>query len=487
MVESKTDTVRAHNTIAPLFATAIVGAGSVATLGLSVVAMKAYALLIGPEGVGVLALLQSLLNLGFLVAGFGLGTSTIGLIASVRGRGGSGLAVAVGRQAVAVGLACGLAGAGLFVVLRIPLAEIALGSAARGADIPWLATALVFSVTASVQVGVLSGLNRVAAVTAVNIGTALGATGFGVLIVVMFGEAGLAPTLLVAAAAQLGVATIALARVGRRIGPQCGASLMSVARDLFNLGTPIVAGQLVTGGVALVVPLVILQLLGTADVGYYRAAAAISIGIGTLFAASLTYDYYPRAAASRDSALAALNIERRMRMVVGMGAPLILGFLAIGPALIEVLYSSDFAPAFSVLQWQLVGDLLRLPALVLVFALLARSAGSGYLIVELTAALTLGAGTLVGLSVLGLEGAGVGYAAAQLVTYCIAWIVVGRRLPTAPGRLQAGVLAVAVICAAILSFDITGWVRTAIFAASAIVLAGTAWPRLYRLHVRDEL
>ena len=66
---------------------AVVGLGSAATLAISVFMMKAYALLVGPEGVGLLALMQSILNLGVIILGLGVTTSVIGAVASAASAG----------------------------------------------------------------------------------------------------------------------------------------------------------------------------------------------------------------------------------------------------------------------------------------------------------------------------------------------------------------------------------------------------------------
>jgi antigen flippase len=474
-------------TMPALRATAVVGIGSVVTLGLSVVTMKAYAVLIGPDGVGLLALMQSVVNLFVIVASLGIATSVIGALAAALRAGDRETVQATERAAVGLGLVGGLLFALMLLLAREPLAEFALGSRGRSRDVILLAGAMLFTVAAVIQIGLLIGHHKIREVTAVGVGTGVAATGLGLLLVSIFGLAGLAPALLLTAAVQLGLARIAR---GRR--PFCGAEstvtrLMSIARSLLRLGLPVAGSQLASAGAAFLVPLIVLQSVGQAEVGLYRAAAALSVGYLTFFLSALTQDYLPRISAAGDSAELGLLIERRMRLVLGLGAPVIVGLLAVGPWLIELLYSADFDGAFGVLQWQLIGDLLRLPAWVLAFVPLARRTGITYLAIEFIGGASLLVATVAGLAAFGLPGAGIAYAAAQAVYFAVVWIIVRRQVPTTLGRLQAVVIVLAVGCALLLAADPAATTRLIVLGTAAFMLAAIAWPRLYRLHRAGEL
>jgi PST family polysaccharide transporter len=455
------------------------------TLALSVLAAKAYAVLLGPSGVGLLALMQSVVNLGVMVATGGLVMSTISATASAAARGDRHNERAIARAALVIGLAAGAGGAVLLIVFRQFVADAVLGSGSRTSDVLILALALLLSVAASIQLALLMGLHRIRAVVAVNIGTSLTATGIGVAVVAAFGEAALAPAILVTAISQLGFSRIAIARA-RRTAREAPSSIAAAAGALLRVGLPVTASQLANNGAQLFVPVLVLAVLGTVEVGYYRAAAAVSISYLTFFLAMLAQDYFPRISGAVEPAAAAALIERRMRLVVGLGMPIIFALLAAGPLLIDLLYAREFAPAFGVLRWQLAGDLVRLPAWVLAFALLARGKSSVYFGAELISGLSLLAGTLLGLTLIGLVGSGVGYAVSQLIYYGVVWLLVRRLVATTPGRLQAVLLAATAITTLILMADLGGLERM-IFALAAAAAAVVAWPRLYQLHRAGEL
>lgn len=474
-------------TLSPLRATAMVGFGSVVTLALSIVAGKAYALLIGPAGVGLLALMQSIIIIGVMVASAGLATSAVRVVGAASQAGGS-VVRAVERSASATGLVGGVAGALVLIAIRDPLAQLVLGSPSRSWMMVVLAVALFLAAAASVQVALLTGLHRVPDVVAVNVATSVAAAALGITLVSVFGEDGLAPALFATAVVQFAGARGLVVRAMKSHAP---TSKPAVTRgqmgQLIGAGLPIAAGQLAGSGALFAVPVVVLQVLDTEGVGYYRAAAAISIGYLTFFLAALTQDYYPRLARTTDRVGLGVLVERRMRLVMGMAVPVIIGLLASGPWLVEILYTEEFRPAYDVLQWQLVGDLIRLPAWVFMFVLLAQGHSARYVGVELIGGATLLAGTLVGLIGLGLAGSGAGYAASQLIYYGAAWWMVRAHIGTTPGRLQVAVLLVAAAATIVLLSPVPIMAKSLAFSAAAVLFAVTAWPRVYRLHRSGEL
>jgi PST family polysaccharide transporter len=176
-----------------------------------------------------------------------------------------------------------------------------------------------------------------------------------------------------------------------------------------------------------------------------------------------------------------------MRLLMAIGIPIIMALLAAGPWVIAVLYTPQFMPANEVLRWQLVGDLLRLPSWVLVYLLLARARPLPYVGAEIVSGVALLLATFIGLSSLGLVGAGVGYAAAQLIYLAVTLVVVWRLVGAAPGRLQAVTVATAVASGAVIVIPMPDLARSLIFGLAALAFAAVAWPRIYRLQGSGEL
>ena len=125
-----------------------------------------------------------------------------------------------------------------------------------------------------------------------------------------------------------------------------------------------------------------MSLLQTADVGYYRAAATISVAYLAFLLNAMAQDYYPRISGMSDGPGIADVARTQLRFVLMVSLPLILLTSAIAPLLVTGLYSAEFSPATDVLRWQLIGDVLKLPSWTLSFVILARGTSGAFLTIE---------------------------------------------------------------------------------------------------------
>ena len=456
-------------------------------LAVGVVTGKALALLVGPPGVGVYGLMQSFVGVAGIGAGLGIATSLVRLLAPAAGI--QDLARAA-RLRVAAILAAGCAAILLFAVtfaLQRWIASNFLGDPSLGGLVPLLGLAVGFTLIGAVEGGTLTGWHRVTALTrAVISASAVG--GFAtVALVATYGVRGIAPGLLTVGFTNA-VATGWVAM--REVGPpvfRVWRQSFPEAKALVVSGMPVALSQAVGTGAQLVVPIVILFELNQTAVGFYRAAATISVGYLAFVMNALAQDYFPRVAAAPHSDVKVL-IERRTRLVVALGMPVILATLAIAPLVLALLYSSDFEPATKILQWQLIGDVLRLPAWAMAYAILARGLTLTYFTVELAGGASLVASVAVATQFLGLEGAGVGYLASSTIYYFVVWFGARRIAPVGPGRLQAVVVLAA--CGLIVlevGLGSLPGMRSFLLISGAGLLALVAWPRLWQMHRTGDL
>ena len=474
--------------ISPVRATAIVGLGSVISLGASVVAAKVLALVIGPDGVGLLGVTQSLLNICGLAAGLGVATGVVRALAAADAEGDMGGAAALRRSSELLVVASGAVGMMALLVLRQPLAQVFLGSESRSGDVVLIGGALLLTVLSGVEIGIINGHHRLRALTIATVSNALLAQAVMIGFVLAWGSRGIAPAILTASGIGLAVALIARSRavgvLGASVDPH---DLRRAGAGLLRFGLPYTASALVGVGAQLVIPVLVLNQLGQAQAGHYRAAATISVGYVAFLFTALAQDYYPRVAAARPEELLEL-IEKRMRLVMALAVPVILALLGLAPLVIRLLYTSAFLPATSVLDWQLAGDLLKIPAWTMVFVILARGSTGRYFAVELLGGATIVFGTWIGTSLFGLVGAGIGYFASYAIYYPAVLFAVRRYAPVTPGRLQAAILGLVVLTLCLLALPSELQVlRTASFLALAVGMAALAWPRLWQLQRRGQL
>jgi PST family polysaccharide transporter len=406
----------------------MLGSSSVITILVSLVASKAWALLLGPGGMGLLGLLQGVIGLAGLIAGLGIGVGMVRMGASALDQGDLERVSAIYRAGwLLTGITGALATAALALGSQT-IAALMLGSSGRWPYVLLMSIAVLFTIAAGIQTSMLNAHQRVAALARIAIVNSLLGTSVGLLIIWVWGERGVAATLITTAAVSWGVSRVFLYRATLipNLRPAWGAVWVA-ARDLLRFGAPYTASMLVGTGVQFALPALALHQLGADSVGYYRAAMAISVTYLGFLLNAMTQDYYPRIAAASarpDELVRLVNLQHRL--VLLLCVPMILGVLALAPYLVPLIYSSAFSPAVEVIEWQLVGDLLKLSSWTMSFVVLARSSGKVLFGTEVVGGMTTLIASWFGVRYFGLAGLGIGFLVTYMVYYPLIWLILRR-------------------------------------------------------------
>jgi enterobacterial common antigen flippase len=410
-----------------LRATAVLSSSAILKIGIGVITLKAWALLVGPAGVGMLGLLQSLVGIGAILAGVGVGTGIVRLGARALGAGDTIRAAALNRAAIRISWITGAIAVGAFFILSGPLSHWLLGSAAPSLDVVLMGAAVCLTVVASAETGVLNAHHRVGALArSTVVGSFIGAV-LGIGLVWHLGEQGIAWAVLGMAAAGWAAAHFYLRREIGRVAAPAAAQVRLAVRDLLGFGAPLVLSSLVGTGVLFVLPILILWMLDVESVGLYRAAVSISFGYLGFLLVAMAQDYYPRVAAIGSDADALRRaINEQLQLLLLLGGPLVVVAIATAPLIVPLFFSSDFAAATPVLEWQLLGSLFRFWAWAFAYVILARSSSLKFFLVEAAAGSSMLLFTWLAVYRLGLVGAGVGFLASYVLYSALVWAIVRR-------------------------------------------------------------
>lgn len=413
-----------------LKATAILGSASVVSILMGLVSAKVSAVLLGPVGVGQMGLLQSLLGLTAMIAGMGIGTGLVREGARAIAEKDERRLAALRRGAWLMCGALGGASAIVMALARTPLSTFVVGTAGHGAAIALVAVGLLLTLAAAVQIGILNAHHRVGALARSSVATSILGVSLSLLIIWWWRSAGIPWAVVANCLVAWAVSAYFLRRFEPR--PKLEVSWQEVvkeARGLVRFGAPYTASLLVGAGVLMAMPVLVLHAFDAESVGFYRAAATISISYLGFVITSMAQDYYPRvsAVADRSDDLCRL-VNEQHRLILLLGGPIILGMLALVPYLVPLIYSPKFAPAVELLEWQLLGDILRFAGWTMAFVILARSGSLTYFGVELVGGLSLLLFSWLGSRWLGLEGIGVGFVVCAGIGYLLCWIILRRSI-----------------------------------------------------------
>jgi PST family polysaccharide transporter len=235
--------------------------------------------------------------------------------------------------------------------------------------------------------------------------------------------------------------------------------------------------MIVGTGVQLVLPILVLHLLGTESVGYYKAATAISVSYLGFLATAMGQDFYPRVSAVKDQPRALVElINEQHRLVMILAVPMILGTLALVPYVVPIVYSRKFVPTVEILEWQLIGDLFKYSSWTMSFAILARCRSPVFLLTESIGGLANIVTLWLAVRWFGLPGLGISFLVSYIIYCAVVWVIIHREIHlvwTVSNKMMMLAAVAAALLVRIVPSTSFGNLRTPI--ALLLALAAGAW------------
>lgn len=394
-----------------LRSSSIIGGASVINIAVGLLRIKVAAVLLGPGGVGLIGLLTNLAGTASAVAGLGVGNVGTRQIAEAVGRDDAEAIVAARRALFWGSLVLALLGAAVFWSLRGVLAVSVLGDASLAGEVGWLTIVVGLTVAAASQTALLNGMRQIGDLARVSVFSALLSTLLGIGALVLWGRSGLMAFLIAAPLASFFLGHLYVACLPKIQAPPTPLPvLVGQWRILARLGASfMVAGLAVTLGQLLVRTLV-QRRLGADALGYFQAAATISMTYIGFVLTAMGTDYYPRlTAAIHDHAAVNRMVNEQTEVALLLAGPVFLAMMGLAPWVIELLYSQNFHSAAEVLRWQVLGDTLKVVSWPLGFIILAAGNGRTFMLTETLAVSVFVILTWLGLPLMGVAASGMAF------------------------------------------------------------------------------
>lgn len=397
----------------------IIGSAQAVNIIISILRMKILALLVGPAGIGLLGIYNSLQSTGGAVAGLGLGNSGVRDIASNKGD------AAVLSRVRSVLFAANLIQGAIAMVLvwlfRVQLADWLFGDIQRATETGLVGVAILLSLILASQTALLQGLRRIGDLGRVTVQGALGGTIAGLIAVWLRGEEGLIWFLLIQPLAAVIVATLITRKLPR---PEAGrltpSEVFATWKPMAALGAVYMLSGLAGAATLLLARSLIARDLGIDAAGLFSASLGVSmIYVGFLLGA-MGADFYPRLTeVIQDRVASTRLINDQTQLGLAIGGPILLGLIGVAPWFMAILYSREFVPAADMLQWQTLGNVFKLASWPMGFAYIAAAWSRIYLVTQLTWNAVFFGLLWIGLPLIGIEAAGIAFLIAYALLFAL--------------------------------------------------------------------
>lgn len=410
-----------------LKASSIIGGASVINILLGIVRTKILAVLLGPAGVGIAGMYQTVMGMASAVAGCGLASSGVRQLAESIGRNDD-RAVSITRKVLwFASLGAGLGGAAILWWGREPVARWIFNDISEAQSIGLLGIGLIFGALAGSQTAVLQGFRRIGDQARVGIyGTLFGSL-IAIGCVYALGRDGILWFVVVNPVVNVLIAWRYAARLPRPVHRPTGSEVRRELRMLLGLGFVFMSTGLISQATALGIRSLLIRDLGLESVGQFQAAWSISMQYIGFVLGAMAADYYPRlTAAIHDTELSNRMVNEQTEVALLLAGPVILGMLSFAPLVIDLLYAADFRPAVETLRWQVMGDLLKVFSWPIGFIMLAHGAGQAFFWTEAFWNLIFLGLVWVGLPGFALEATGIAFLCAYTMYLVLVYSVANR-------------------------------------------------------------
>ncbi|MCR4852397.1 MAG: oligosaccharide flippase family protein [Prevotella sp.] len=274
-------------------------------------------------------------------------------------------------------------------------------------------------------------LRRLAVISVFNVLLALFTS---VPIYYLMGERGIVPSLVVIALSQMLLTIYQSFRLyPYRI--QFSRQGLSDGMDMVRLGIAFVLAGVMGSGADFIIRSFLNNVASLDEVGLYNAGYMMTMVYAGMVFSAMETDYFPRlSAVNNDSDLCRLTVNRQIEVSLLLIAPMLVAFIVAIPILLPLLYSRQFLPAIGMVQVMSLALYFRALKLPLSYIPLAKGDSWSYLFLEMLYDILIVVMVIVLFRSYGLLGAGIAITATGILEYGLLLIYTRVKYAYCPSR-----------------------------------------------------
>lgn len=319
---------------------------------IGIVKNKLVAILIGPEGMGLLGIFNSTIQMIQTGTGLGINQSAVRDVAEAKGSEDNERVSRIIKVTNRVVLFSGLLGCLVTLILSHYLSVWTLGGTGYTLSYCVLAIVVALNIINEGKQALLKGVRYLRALAyASMIGTLVGLV-TAIPLYFFFGKDGIVPELLIASILALLVSQYYVNKIPSEPVSLTLKETFQDSQYMIRMGVALMFVTLLQTITSFALNAYIRSQGGLTDVGYFSAGSYIlNVYFGMIITALMT-DYYPRiAAVNQDNNMIQDELNKQSMVSVVLCCPLIVLFIAMMPLFVTILYSEEFTPTLDYLKF----------------------------------------------------------------------------------------------------------------------------------------
>lgn len=390
--------------------------GSVQGLNIvvSLVRNKLVALLLGPSGMGLVSLFNSVVTFISQSTNLGISTSAIKHISELEEHSDE---QSVSRYISVVRWWClltGLLGMVLFVALSPLLDKFTFTWGNHVLHFVLLSPVILLTAMVGGELAILKGMHRLKSLAKSQIWALAASLIITIPIYYFFGESGIVPVMVLMALASLLLTMI----YSHRIYPYRLTDIKAIGEGLpmVKLGIAFMMAGMAGSGAEMIIRAFLNRAADLSTIGLYNAGYMLTFTYAGMVFTAMDTDYYPRlSSVNGDTSRESLLANRQMEVSLLLIAPMLIALIIALPLLIPLLFSNRFSPIVPMAQVAVLAMIFKSVTLPLAYLPLARGDSKIYMALELAYDVFWVILLILGFSSFGLYGTGLALVAVHII------------------------------------------------------------------------
>ena len=322
---------------------------------------KVVAILLGPEGIGIMGIFISTSSMLQTGAGLGVSQSAVRDVSEANGSSNRASFSKIISVTKKISLFTGLLGLLLSIVLSPLLSKWTMGHSSYTISYIFLGLAVAFNIIAEGQLAILKGMRQLRSLAKATMYGAVVGLVTAIPLYYFFNKAGIVPALIITAFSALIFSNYFVSKIDYDKGKLSLKETYKTANPMIRMGTALMFVTFLSSMAAVIIAAYMRSKGGLEDVGYYNAGMAIINTYFGVIISALATDYYPRiAAVNNDDKKIEAELNRQSSVSLILTSPLIVLFLVFLPWFVTLLYSSEFSPTIGFMKYAIYGTLINI-------------------------------------------------------------------------------------------------------------------------------
>lgn len=394
---------------------------------MSLVRNKIVASLLGPAGMGLAALFNSVVNFVSQATNLGISFSAVRHVSELFDSGDEERITHFVKVVRSWSLLTALLGMLVCMMAGPLLSHYTFSWGDHTLHFVLLAPAVGLMAITGGETAILKGARRLKSLAVIQLISVFLALLISVPIYFFFRERGIVPVIVLMALALM-LVTI---RHSYRLYPlhlQGSKGILGEGMEMVRLGVAFMLAGILGSGAEMLIRS-FLNVSGNLDVvGFYNAGFLLTVTYAGMVFSAMETDYFPRlSGVAADSRKMSETVNRQIEVSFLLVSPMLAALILLLPLLVPLLFRSDFLPVVPMAQVLVFSMYLKAITLPISYMVLARGDSLAYLLIEGFESLLMVVLIVIGYHQWGLVGTGIALDVTYVIDLLIVYLYTGVR------------------------------------------------------------